>query len=383
MHQNIFCLGILAILMSCVAGIAAAEPAISFDPASVTFSPGSTEPVNILLSDAPHGLAGYKLTVRYPQDTVIVTGATFPSWGSSMNLKNPVSGGYLISAVDPNKQVQNGSTNVLLGTITLKGVSAGSTTLTISDIQMNDDNDILISPSTGTLQVTIEGEGSAVTITATPTPTVTATTTTATTTVTTTTTTTPVTTGISASTTTATVTSTTIVPAATITVPPVVIVTPAFAGSPACGFTTNKVAGYAPMEVLFRDLSTGESLSGWEWTFGDGGSSMTQNPVYTYRTPGTYTVSLTVTNGLGSTTSTRTGLIRVLGPGEPMPTVTPAEPPIRTGTTQPVHTIPVWTPTPEKTGTVPTTQASSPLSPALAATGIAAAACLFLKKRGS
>jgi len=159
------------------------------------------------------------------------------------------------------------------------------------------------------------------------------------------------------------------------------MVTPALAGSPTCGFTASKAAGYEPLEVRFRDLSTGESISGWEWTFGDGGSSTTQSPTYTYRMPGTYTVTLTVTNGLGSTTSTRPGLIRVLGPGEAMPTVTQAAPSQAPVTTQPVNTIPVWTPS-VKTSTASTTkQASSPLPLALAGTGITAAVCLFLQKK--
>jgi len=390
MRKIFFFIGILTILASAFTGIAAAAPSISFDPAAVTLEAGSTTPVKVILNEAPRGLSGYKLTVVYPAATAIVSGATFPSWGTSLNYNTPVSKGYLISSIDTNKQVQSGSTNILLGTITIKGVSAGTASLSLTDINMNDDTDAVIAPAAGTMQVTVEGSTfttttttTTVTTTSTTAPVTTgptATTTVPATTVTATSTTLPVTTGPTAATTTAAVTSTTIVPAATITVPSVVMVTPALAGSPTCGFTTNKVAGYAPLEVRFRDLSTGESISGWEWNFGDGGSSTTQSPTYTYRTPGTYTVMLTVTNGLGSTTSTRTGLIRVLNEGEAMPTVTQAAPPATAAPMQPVHTIPVWTP-PEKTSTAPTKQASSPLSIALVTTGIAAALCLVLKKK--
>jgi len=52
---------------------------------------------------------------------------------------------------------------------------------------------------------------------------------------------------------------------------------------------------------------------------------MAESPSYTYRKAGTYTVSLTASNDAGSTTSTRTGFIRVLNPGETLPvTSTPA-----------------------------------------------------------
>jgi PKD repeat protein len=159
------------------------------------------------------------------------------------------------------------------------------------------------------------------------------------------------------------------------------MVTPALGGAPTCGFTVNKIAGYAPMEVVFRDLSKGESLSGWEWSFGDGGSSMAQNPTYTYRTPGTYTVTLTVANDLGSTKSTRTALIRVLNEGEPMPTVTQAAPPATTmAPATPAHTMPVWT-SPQKTATA-TKQAASWIPTAFAGTGIAAVIFLVLQRDG-
>ncbi|WP_349238278.1 PKD domain-containing protein [Methanoculleus sp. 7T] len=49
------------------------------------------------------------------------------------------------------------------------------------------------------------------------------------------------------------------------------------------------------------------------WTFGDGGTSTEQNPRYRYTKPGTYTVSLTVTEPVGSDTKTVTDYILVTG----------------------------------------------------------------------
>ena len=44
----------------------------------------------------------------------------------------------------------------------------------------------------------------------------------------------------------------------------------------------------------FFDESTGAGIVYWHWTFGDGGTSMEQNPNHVYEGPGVYDVSLTV-----------------------------------------------------------------------------------------
>ncbi len=80
------------------------------------------------------------------------------------------------------------------------------------------------------------------------------------------------------------------------------VVTANFSGTP--------ITGTAPLAVSFTDLSTGNPTS-WSWNFGDGGTSTAQNPNYTYTTEGTYTVSLTASNGCGSDGETKTGYITV------------------------------------------------------------------------
>jgi PKD repeat protein len=74
------------------------------------------------------------------------------------------------------------------------------------------------------------------------------------------------------------------------------------------------------LEVHFTDLSTGVP-TGWEWNFGDGSAhSFAQNPIHTYTQPNTgntaitYTVSLTVTNAMGSDAETKTGYVTVYPP---------------------------------------------------------------------
>ncbi|MGB8308511.1 MAG: PKD domain-containing protein [Methanoregula sp.] len=81
-------------------------------------------------------------------------------------------------------------------------------------------------------------------------------------------------------------------------------------------FYATPTSGTAPLEVTFTDESTGNPAS-WSWTFGDGNTSTLQNPTNTYATDGTYTVSLTEVNSLGTNETTMTGYI-VVGAATPV-----------------------------------------------------------------
>ena len=58
-------------------------------------------------------------------------------------------------------------------------------------------------------------------------------------------------------------------------------------------FTADPTTGEAPLTVNFTDESTG-NIEEWMWDFGDGGTSMDQNPTHQYSEAGSYTVTLNV-----------------------------------------------------------------------------------------
>lgn len=75
-------------------------------------------------------------------------------------------------------------------------------------------------------------------------------------------------------------------------------------------FHADVTSGNAPLTVQFTDDTQG-FRSGWIWSFGDGGSTA-KDPSHTYNSPGTYDVSLTVSNGSGPLgTETKTAYITV------------------------------------------------------------------------
>jgi PKD repeat protein len=81
---------------------------------------------------------------------------------------------------------------------------------------------------------------------------------------------------------------------------------------PVADFSASSTEGTVPLRVQFRDLSTGNPRS-WAWDFNNDGivDSRLKNPLYIYRTAGTYTVKLTVTSRDGSDSETKLNFITV------------------------------------------------------------------------
>lgn len=79
-------------------------------------------------------------------------------------------------------------------------------------------------------------------------------------------------------------------------------------------FSASPVSGSAPLTVTFTD-TTADTTTSWFWNFGDGNTSFTQNPSYTYTTPGTYTVTLYAANGVFTNATSVRDSVTVTGSG--------------------------------------------------------------------
>ena len=80
--------------------------------------------------------------------------------------------------------------------------------------------------------------------------------------------------------------------------------------APVANFTAMPISGTAPLAATFTNGSSG-TVSGYSWSFGDGGTSTAPSPAHTYTNAGTYTVSLTATGPGGTNTKTQNGYITV------------------------------------------------------------------------
>jgi PKD repeat protein len=99
-----------------------------------------------------------------------------------------------------------------------------------------------------------------------------------------------------------------------------IVVTPV---PPQLGFVTQApiadldlsvASGTVPLSVSFTNISTGGAGVAFLWDFGDGTFSIEENPVHVFATAGTFDVTLTVLNGGGTSTTTRTGAVQANEP---------------------------------------------------------------------
>ena len=88
-----------------------------------------------------------------------------------------------------------------------------------------------------------------------------------------------------------------------------------YAARPTAAFTAAPTSGNSPLQVQFTDTSAPGSspIVSWEWDFNNDGvtDSVVPNPLYPYTLSGRYSVSLRVTNAVGSDTHTEIDFVHV------------------------------------------------------------------------
>jgi PKD repeat protein len=94
--------------------------------------------------------------------------------------------------------------------------------------------------------------------------------------------------------------------------------------------TATPSTGLAPLLVQFSAGASdpeGEALT-YRWTFGDGGTATTPNPQHLYEDPDPYTVTLTVTDARGASTTANLAVVAYVVPPNQPPRVAPSAVPM-------------------------------------------------------
>jgi PKD repeat protein len=318
------------------------QPVVSVIPSLQSIGKGETQEYQIVMDRAPTGLSGYYTIVRLDTPAVAeITDITYPPW-AQMSQNPPVPNqSALIGGTDTGHLITPGATGITLANITIRGNETGMTSLSLSTIHMDDDNEggriipqtsggtVIVGsyagpvaefmanttsgPANLTVQFTDQSLGS---------PTVWAwdfdndgdTDSTIQN---------PSCMYTDPGTFTVNLTVTNSAGSHSLVKPAYITVTTASGTPPAAAFSGTPRTGTVPLTVAFIDQSTGSPTS-WAWDFNNDGTtdSTVKNPGYTYSSAGTNTVKLTAANRAGSNTSIQTGYVTATSANGPVASFT-------------------------------------------------------------
>jgi PKD repeat protein len=111
----------------------------------------------------------------------------------------------------------------------------------------------------------------------------------------------------------------------------VLVLTPE--NQPTAGFTVNPILTTVGAQTFFTNQS--QNALTYLWDFGDGGSSTAVNPVYSFPTAGTFTVTLTAENTGLEDSATAVVTVNPVGQINPTPAFSVPNPPLFAGVTIP------------------------------------------------
>jgi hypothetical protein len=130
---------------------------ISISPPGVTLLPGSTVTYEIAINTLPAGLSGYQMDFQLTNPAAgQITRVSFPTWAKLSNTTSLPAGRVTISALDFGKAIEDGASGTTLARVTVEAVSAGTTTIKLQNIRIDDDHGGYINPDTTTAQLVVK-----------------------------------------------------------------------------------------------------------------------------------------------------------------------------------------------------------------------------------
>lgn len=153
-----------ALVGSALAGTAAAQPdGPTVRITDATTAPDGTTTVDVVLTDAADGLAGYYLEFAVADGAVgEIRAAGYPE--AFALTSDPVIGAdnrtVRLEAADIEDAVEPGASRVTLATVKLAGVTPGETDLSVEPLQFDADDGAAMQPATRPGRLVVSGDGS-------------------------------------------------------------------------------------------------------------------------------------------------------------------------------------------------------------------------------
>lgn len=139
----------------------AAGAAVAFDHPGSGLIAGEEITVSLILDSAPYGISGFAITITVEDPAVAeITGVTLPAWAELSDIAGVPGPEISILAADIQGSVEKGSNAVVLATLTVKGLSPGTTDIVLSEPIFDDDDGNDIDPDLPALSLVVAGDAS-------------------------------------------------------------------------------------------------------------------------------------------------------------------------------------------------------------------------------
>jgi hypothetical protein len=154
----LFFTGIMMLVMLACTSVASAL-SLSVKDTQIP-SIGDISRIDIILDDAPNGLSGYNLTVSLSDPEVAsIEETSYPDWAGIHGNSTLPADHVWMKVVDLNNRVTSDK-SILLGTLTVRGKTSGTSTVTVAATAMDDDSGNTMAPLSNTGSVQVGGASS-------------------------------------------------------------------------------------------------------------------------------------------------------------------------------------------------------------------------------
>jgi hypothetical protein len=146
----------LAVMTGLAAGVS-----VSFDQPAITVMPGEVTTVNLTLDAAPAGISGFAIGISVEDPSIgEITKVTLPGWAELSDTAGVPGPEVSIMAVDIQGKVEKDASGILLATLSVKGLSSGTTEILLQEPLFADDDGNDLVPALSGVSLTVSANGS-------------------------------------------------------------------------------------------------------------------------------------------------------------------------------------------------------------------------------